>query len=422
LERYRYYFGTLKDSLLLGLTPPEDFALITDDGNVRAIPSGDTNSIIHDILKELISDFVKNENYGLDKYLSADIRHGVFENQLRSSAEKSQLITDMDSSEQYSKSNLIIETYPLMNPVINDEIGMAIADFSYKFDIELSKANSWFNVKTMISSELEQGMIDFIISVDMFDAFKTKVLGHSSFEKFFESCISFMWERTSICLSQIKERLHSEFKKNILDLISILRVQVDIYKRRSSMKEIQEKIDLLAESMNKEIATVCDWLNVLEHNKDKIYKITSVLQACRKTFFNINHCSDDSIILDSIFHDDEPKLSYKEAKPLITSIITALNNAMSYGDKKIVINIQPNENLWGIFIKNNIIETKNRTYEQILQEIDDKIKKGDSSLNTKEGGAGIYKIYDLLHSLPQRFQVGHYIENNEFILNIEVNK
>nr|QKQ34329.1 hypothetical protein HPE44_07110 [Escherichia coli] len=78
LERYRYYFDALKDSLILGLEPPEDFALITDDGNITAIPSGDTNSIIHELLKELISDFVKNENYGLDKYLSADIRHGVF--------------------------------------------------------------------------------------------------------------------------------------------------------------------------------------------------------------------------------------------------------------------------------------------------------------------------------------------------------
>lgn len=35
-----------------------------------------------------------------------------------------------------------------------------------------------------------------------------------------------------------------------------------------------------------------------------------------------------------MYHDDEPKLSYKEAKPLITSIITALNNAMAYGNKK----------------------------------------------------------------------------------------
>nr|QKQ34330.1 hypothetical protein HPE44_07115 [Escherichia coli] len=91
----------------------------------------------------------------------------------------------------------------------------------------------------------------------------------------------------------------------------------------------------MAESINKEIATVCDWLNVLEYNEEKIYKISSVMQACRKTFFLIY-----TIVLmmlsffDSMYHDDEPKLSYKEAKPLITSIITALNNAMAYGNKK----------------------------------------------------------------------------------------
>lgn len=207
LERYRYYFDALKDSLILGLEPPEDFALITDDGNITAIPSGDTNSIIHELLKELISDFVKNENYGLDKYLSADIRHGVFENQLRSSAEKSQLITDMDGTGQYSKSNLIIETYPLINPIINNEIGTAIADFSYHFDIELAKANSWFNVKTMLISESQQGMIDFLISVDMFNSFKAAVSNQASFEKFFDACINFMWERTFRCLNDIKERV-----------------------------------------------------------------------------------------------------------------------------------------------------------------------------------------------------------------------
>ena len=57
-----------------------------------------------------------------------------------------------------------------------------------------------------------------------------------------------------------------------------------------------------------------------------------------------------------------------------------------------------------------------------IQEIDDKIKRGDNSLNIKEGGAGIYKIYDLLCSLPQRFNVNHCIQNNEFILNIEIKK
>ncbi|WP_407215023.1 hypothetical protein [Escherichia coli] len=123
-----------------------------------------------------------------------------------------------------------------------------------------------------------------------------------------------------------------------------------------------------------------------------------------------------------MYHDDEPKLSYKEAKPLITSIITALNNAMAYGNKKIFISIKPEEKSWKITIRNLIIETKNRTTNQILQEIDDKIKRGDNSLNIKEGGAGIYKIYDLLCSLPQRFNVNHCIQNNEFILNIEIKK
>jgi len=422
LERYKYYYDTLKDSLLLELKPPEEFTLISDEGNVTAIPAGDTNSLLVELLKELITDFVKNENYGLDKYLSADIRHGIFENQFRSSAEKNQLITDMDSEGNYLISNLIAETYPLINSVISNEIGNAIANFSKRFDTELSKANSWFNVKTTLASESEEGMIDFIISVNMFETFKSKVVIANNFEYFFDACIAFMWDITFNRLKLIKERLHFEFRHNVLDLILTLKHQVDIYRRRSPMIEIQEKLDALAEDINKEVSTVCEWLNVLEYNEEKIYKISSVMLACKKTFFSIHHCEEDAISISFAHDEDDARLSYKEAKPLITSIITALNNAMSYGDKKICIGITTTIHGCIIDIKNIIVEKKGMSYSGILSEIEEKIKKGDSSLNTKEGGAGIYKIYDLLNSIPERFSVEHEIQKDYFILRIMVKK
>ncbi|MEB0185790.1 hypothetical protein QN410_14120, partial [Pseudomonas sp. Bout1] len=64
-----------------------------DTGLPLAVSSNEKTSLLYKIFTAAARDFALNENYGLDKYLSAEIRHTVFVTQLRACFEKAKLIT-----------------------------------------------------------------------------------------------------------------------------------------------------------------------------------------------------------------------------------------------------------------------------------------------------------------------------------------
>ncbi|TOH65079.1 hypothetical protein, partial [Vibrio parahaemolyticus] len=86
-ERYKFLYELYQDAITTepSISLEDEYTVIDDYNNEKTVvPSSNKTDVLSQIYREIVNDFVCNENYGLDKYLSADIRHGIFVSQIRS--------------------------------------------------------------------------------------------------------------------------------------------------------------------------------------------------------------------------------------------------------------------------------------------------------------------------------------------------
>ena len=110
-----------------------------------AVPSNEKTEIVSKIYRQIAKDFAMNEDYGLDKYLSAEIRHFVFVSQLRSCFEKYRIITASEN-QVYLSNSYWREKYHYINEFILDALDLRFAVFSQRVDSYLKEANNSFKV------------------------------------------------------------------------------------------------------------------------------------------------------------------------------------------------------------------------------------------------------------------------------------
>ncbi|QPK17727.1 hypothetical protein [Pectobacterium versatile] len=140
---------SFKDSLLIAHLSSEDNFNSEDlyqinDSNV--VPSSKKMELLSTIYYAVVNDFTLNENYGLDKYLSAEIRHIVFTTQLRSCFEKTNLVTSKKKWRLF-KNNYWIGKYSYVNDQIIDNIDSLLRGFSEEIDFALYNINERFRVE-----------------------------------------------------------------------------------------------------------------------------------------------------------------------------------------------------------------------------------------------------------------------------------
>ncbi len=420
-ERYRFLYDLYQDATIndQSLDTEDEYTVIDDYKNEKTVvPSSNTTDVLSQIYREIVNDFVCNENYGLDKYLSADIRHGIFVSQIRSGIEKYNIITDVDEDGNYELNSIIDEKYPLLVDKIKSRIHENICVFSKSFDDALNRANSIFNV-AIDYNEKSNGLFNFRPMFDNISGLRESIKDCPTFEDFFEAIIEYMWKLTLESLENVKRYINEDLKLELTKTINDLETSLINHKRTVPLKEIFEAITNMKASVVEELGRVTSWLNVAEMNESNIYDVKSVVFACNQTFASI--FSQYKVCLDIDNFSENTTFTYKDAKPLMTSIITALDNANSYGNGNAFLSVKRVCGITKIIIRNSFICRNKNGLQGLRDLISNKMSDNNPSLAKIEGGTGIYKIYNLLKNCSNRFILTCEISDDEmFTLTIGV--
>lgn len=403
----------------------DDFVTVENSTDEHVLmPISDLSDVIVQIYKQLIEDFVKNEDYGLDKYLSTEIRHDVFFTQLRTSIEKYHLLTETELYDDniYSKNEYWLNEYQIFHVDVLNMMDNRLKEFSKNIDFTIKEANDWFLVIDLISQK-NNGMFDFLATYDRLKRFKYILLDINNFNDFMEAILSFMWSITYEATDKIKKRLQEDLKEEIIGLIDTLHSDINSLTEQVSMERLSDAISLSRGSIIEEIDNISSWLNKVEDdNKD--YSIVSIIKECTNMFkltFVNKHIDIEYKNIPLL----EINLSYLEARAIMNSIFITLDNVIKYGlkeDEKYLVQIEfyeKQESNIIINIKNKFcLDENSKNLKQDLKEkLSDKYKK----LSKKEsGGTGLHKIYNLLSNVSNRFFVDIDIINDEFIVIIGV--
>lgn len=416
----------IQDEDTENLTTEEDmeknFITLNDtEEEMLLMPSSEISDIIVQIYKRLLEDFVKNENYGLNKYLSTEIRHDVFFTQMRVTFEKYNLLTEVGIDDNYEDNLIWLKEYSIVSTNILEKMNLKLKEFSNDIDMILKEANSWFNVKDVTENG---GMFNFIGTYDRLTKLKKDLLKANDFSIFFDTCISFMWDLTYESSDEIKKRLQEDFKEQIIKIIDDLNDDISNLTTQLQFNKLKDSIALVRGEVAEDINIVTSWLNKVKEDTHK-YSMISIIKECTSMFNETMSNKNVEININEQIELFDINFSYIEARAILSSVYISLNNCQKYGLKendKYLIDIDiitDDYSTMKVLIKNKIDLSKELQIE-LVNGIKEKLSDKYKSLSTKEGGTGIHKIYNLLSNISNRFLIDISIEENKFILLIEV--
>ncbi|WML50240.1 hypothetical protein RCG23_10775 [Neobacillus sp. PS3-34] len=434
------------------------------------------------IFKDIVDDFrnevLFNSKYGLGKFLSSRIRHGLLENTITKTFKNYKLLSLKQNNEAKEyiihkdrEKDLVTHTNFENRDDIN-KIRKLLNDFSHNIVTKLDEIKDWLRIKDrkhptgMFSYDLLEG--DALLY--LYSEFKDI----TDYDSFYRVLTDYFWEITENNLSIIQKKLMNEvfefFVENLellgrkleeirgendeLDiLISILHKDINLSKVgiKTDLNEIsnwfvvrrtnefhdfsfQELIDTNLEIIKKSNKD-CEKINFIEKiDVNLILKgeyFNYLVDIFNMLYSNANeHCGHNSLeeltISTEISHIEQQYIEEKlNADSLEASLYDKNFKELFFTDRGEYLKVS---------IKNSLSSEKNN--EEIRMIIDEKLEaaldtKRSNSLISEEGGTGLTKIYYILkHNLKVSSYQEYYINDDNYfnvdiylnILNIKAEK
>lgn len=426
---YQDYYDrakSLKDGILLeeldeNLEEATDIFKINEDKSVVA--SSQRSDLLVNFYYKLAKDFAASDEYGLDKYLSAEIRHNVFVSQIRSCFEKANLITE-HSDNGYETNQYWMNTYSYISDKIMQRIDSRLKQFSSEIDAEINEVNNRFRVVTYDKT-------DAIFNFSCYYSriyFISKMINESSnYNDFYVKLLDYMWSLSGDFAKNCQNVIEEEFKNNIAQIIEDLENDLNMIKGGTAIVNLMDEVRLVKAAFYNEVETVINWFRFVGKNNDNNYeRVEVVIEATLSAFLSIYGHKKPNI--SSSLSKSERVLNYRQSRSLFISLFTALENALNYR-----VSISPIELLH--FIDDNghdiiLLSNQTNTFKSdtesatFLEKLHELWNSDNSELNIIEGGSGLYKMRDILYKCAAFYslEVNVTQDNSLFSVKIGISK
>lgn len=419
-DLYRYLFETYQISVKNHESNEKDGYVLLDKKDKESwIPITDLGSLIRKIYLHLLGDFVNNTDYGLDKYLSTDIRHGFFVTNLRTSVEECFLITEINDKNVYDDNYYWLNKYSIINDDIKNHINSLLKEFSRNFDTLLKDTNDWFKIRNEEDVDPGKGLFDFTPKRERLDNLKKVLENVNDFESFFESLISFMWDITDEATVNTKNQLDTVLRPNIIKLFDKLEEDIINAKQTIPCEDLLTSIQKSKYNVSKDLDRILNWFNCVRSSNDiQVYDLKSVLKTSVNTYLQLKKTESINIVFNN--HETGILIVYREIKALTSAFYTALVNATLYKieNTNIDVDIIDGDNKIEIYIKNKFKLPQNVTNIDYENRLKQNFSSTLCNLTKTEGGSGLHKIYNLVINASDKFSFNIKVEKDETFIAI----
>lgn len=381
------------------------------------------------ILKELVlhirDAFVSSDEYGLNGYLSLNIRHGTLEDELRSPLYKSYL----NAKKDINTGKYIINQHWLKYAYSNDleVIEEAITAFHIKTEAIIAKLKGKY-IQIRTEEKDTEGIFDYTLYEWDMLPLTLQLQDVVTFEEFLDVVINYLWQITEKNLSEIKRIIKEEIAQDYNNAFKELKNAVSKISNKAQLRDLQQKIAEASTDMPNTLDKICYWFQRSTESKHNDFDLQFAFNLGLQTIKNMH--PEKRFIAKEISPAESDKIPGKYLKNFDGIFYNLFDNiykkAMSSDAGNIEIRYElkyKNLKLY-IYIENDYDCTKDITEDEIRVERAKKlICSGEYLQKVKgEGGTGIPKIvkiiaYDLRKEPTIDF--GYIKEKNTFFMKIE---
>lgn len=375
--------------------PEHDDKLDTE--NLLADDNEDGNALTR-IASLLRRDYINHPDFGLDKTLSSEIRHGFFSNLMCSKLQERKLLCELDENGKFVN-KYWIDYYPYVNRDIIQQIHELLRKFTAEFYQIIEDAEKW-----MKASLVHDSTSAFNFTYDQDDTLivihKIRKNGVNNYPFYIMDILN---ERLHQSLYNIKSKLNIELADKVDALFNRLIGEITQKKQLTSLTDMMDNIYAVQDETKESIRTACEWFNLKKDISFDPYPVGDIIKLAVRcysqiapTSISIKHDVDENI--------NEISVPGEHISAIVKTIINFLNNAIRHGSNKdkIIISAKSKNNSDGgytISIINSLSCLKKSELEGgLLTQIKEKLSVMNSNeLLIKEGGSGLYKSkYELI--------------------------
>lgn len=390
----------------------------------RRIVTGDKNTTLFKIITEVRRKFLIDEKHGLDKNLSAEIRHGFFENLMRSRLEKAHLLTELNDRGDYESNWYWREKNVFLTKRTLNDIDSHLKWFSGEFNKLIDQAENWMQITTQqLADKPDSPIFEFSLQVGVFEAIQSFAEKTNDAAKLIDFISEKLWERTEFCLTLMREKLNAVFKIQVDNLFEELVKRINVAKGGAAVLDLMNAIIQARSGIKEDIATVVEWFkrNVNPYTQDhSLMVLVEIAVRCFKKVKNFTHDMEVSLPQEFL----RAKLPGAGLKPCVIAIMNLFDNCFKrsgFGpDTKVRIQGYTHGSGLKICISNPLTQERVATLTPAtLADIRTRMTAPESiSLMRVEGGSGIGKAYNHFKMASSKFALEIDMRGSEFCADI----
>ena len=405
--------------------------------------------VLREILSRITEEFLFNEKYGLNTFLSSRIRHGYLKNQLTSVFESSDLLSKKktNSSQEYDINEYWDEVLPT-NTEGGNRIRKSLSLFTSNIQaiVDMVK-NKWLYIK--YKDDTSEAFLDYtpvvnqLLFVEKYDI--------NNFNDFYNRIINYLWDYTDLLFGQLRKKIETELIEQIGDQLNRLSSDISTIKDDDIQDQLNDLNNRITLCKAKYRGRLLEFAQILKRNDVSYwsYSISDLLDTCMKIECKLNshfseistnkHVSDNCVYKGKYF-------------PYFVDIMTILlNNAYehsgieNYDDMRIDIDFHKinkeeaieliresgqsidikstNSDFLSISVINKLgPDIDSEKLNQKMSDIFERIKNEEvlKEYSQREGGSGLAKLCNTLKNNIDEIYIVLYGINEDNMLEIGV--
>lgn len=419
-QRYLFYQYESLEQLLLFMRGGEELE--------RIRPLYDTaERLLSELILKIRDAFVSSDEYGLNGYLSLNIRHGTLEDELRSPLHKSMLYVKKDTA----GNTYIIHKH--WTRYLSDEdhkiLQNAFGIFYQTTEAILARLkNEYIQIRT--EAKNEKGVFDYRLYETNIEEISYYINKDTTFEEFFNIVVNYFWLITERNLENIKNVILTEIMRDYMDAFADLKNAVAKIGNKSLLRELQQKISEAEIDMQNVLKRICYWFQRSNESRHNDFDLQFAFDLGLRTIENMHpekHFVADELeptvsdkipgsylkSFDGIFYNLFDNI-YKKAMPSGPNDTIRIGYSLKNTDGKI-----------RIYIENDYDCTKDISEDIArIEEAKELYKSGRYIEKVKgEGGTGIPKICKIITYDLKRYpyiDFGYKKDKNIFFMEIKI--
>lgn len=393
---------------------------ILEGGGGTALVAGDKNTTLLRMLNLVEDAFMNDEKHGLDKNLSTEIRHGFFSNLMRSKLEEANLLTETGEDGEYESNVYWLSANALVTPEILLKLDSELKWFSASFNELIVEAEEWMKVSS--DGGEDRRVFNYKTFLEDFEELKAVAEQSDDSDQLLDFSLSKLWDKTEICMQEMREKLNVELKGRVDSLFDELISRINDVKSGVLLLELMRAIVQTKSDIREDITTASEWFRRNTEYAATARSINDLIDISIECFERVK-----GVRLRVMKHVEdltEFRLEGRHLKAFIVALVNILENACRHSgyahSTPIEFITSIRDESWVLSIQNKVmVDVQEALLGEKIGEIEKKMK-GPLSINMmrKEGGSGLGKAYNQLRSISNSFDMGVDIVDDYFVARV----